>query len=72
MMYLNNITQSKLQDLTEQIKQKTEQRLCDRYISRLMQLGGHIVDKGLTASEVNELLYQEGQKLRNQSYETEA
>lgn len=71
-MYLNNITQSKLQDLTEQIKQKTEQRLCDRYISRLMQLGGHIVDKGLTASEVNELLYQEGQKLRNQSYETEA
>jgi len=72
MMYLNNITQSKLQDLTEQVKQETEQRLCDRYISRLMQLGGHIVDKGLTASEVNELLYQEGQKLRNQSYETEA
>lgn len=71
-MYLNNITQSKLQDLTEKIKQETEQRLCDRYISRLMQLGGHIVDKGLTASEVNELLYQEGQKLRNQSYETEA
>ena len=71
-MNSKSITQSKLQDISGQIKQETEQRLCDRYISRLMQLGGHIVDKGLTASEVNELLYQEGQKLRNQSYETEA
>lgn len=72
MMYLNNITQSKLQDLTEQIKQETEQRLCDLYINRLMQIGGHILDQDLTASEVNELLNQEAEKLRHQSYETNA
>ena len=71
-MYLNNITQSKLQDLTEQIKQETEQRLCDLYINRLMQIGGHILDQDLTASEVNELLNQEAEKLRHQSYETNA
>lgn len=71
-MNSSNITQSKLNDISGKVKQKTEQRLCDLYINRLMQIGGHILDQNLTASEVNELLYQEAEKLRYQSYETNA
>ena len=71
-MNSNSITQSKFQDILGQIKQETEQRLCDLYINRLMQIGGHILDQDLTASEVNELLNQEAEKLRHQSYETNA
>ena len=71
-MNSSNLTQSKFQDISGQIKHETEQRLCDLYINRLMQIGGHILDQNLTASEVNELLYQEAEKLRYQSYETNA
>lgn len=71
-MNSRSITQSKLQDISGQIKQETEQRLCDLYINRLMQIGGHILDQDLTASEVNKLLNQEAEKLRHQSYETNA
>lgn len=71
-MNSSNITQSKLNDISGKVKQKTEQRLCDLYINRLMQIGGHILDQNLTASEVNKLLYQEAEKLRYQSYETNA
>ena len=71
-MSSSNITQSKLQDISGQIKQETEQRLCDLYINRLMEIGGHILDQDLTASEVNELLNQEAEKHRHQSYETNA
>ena len=71
-MSSSNITQSKLQDISGQIKQETEQRLCDLYINRLMEIGGHILDQDLTTSEVNELLNQEAEKLRHQSYETNA
>ena len=71
-MNSSTITQSKLQNISGKIKQETEQRLCDLYINRLMQISGHILDQNLTASEVNELLYQEAEKLRYQSYETNA
>ncbi len=71
-MNSSNLTQSKFQDISGQIKHETEQRLCDLYINRLMQIGGHILDQDLTASEVNELLNQEAEKLRYQSYETDA
>ena len=71
-MNSRSITQSKLQDISGQIKQETEQRLCDLYINRLMQIGCHILDQDLTTSEVNELLNQEAEKLRHQSYETNA
>ena len=71
-MNSSNLTQSKFQNISGQIKQETEQRLCDLYINRLMQIGGHILDQDLTASEVNELLNQEAEKLRYQSYETDA
>ncbi|OTQ74092.1 MULTISPECIES: DUF2732 family protein [unclassified Gilliamella] len=71
-MNSSSITQLKLQDISGQIKQETEQRLCDLYINRLMEIGGHILDQDLTASEVNELLNQEAEKLRHQSYETNA
>jgi len=71
-MNSNSITQSKFQDISGQIKQETEQRLCDLYINRLMQISRHILDQNLTASEVNELLYQEAEKIRHQSYENNA
>ena len=71
-MNSSNLTQSKFQNISGQIKHETEQRLCDLYINRLMQIGGHILDQDLTASEVNELLNQEAEKLRHQSYETNA
>ena len=71
-MNSSNLTQSKFQNISGQIKHETEQRLCDLYINRLMQIGGHILDQDLTASEVNELLNQEAEKLRYQSYETDA
>ena len=67
-----NITQSKLQDILRQIKQETNQRLCDIYINRLVQISDHILDQNLTASEVNELLYQEAEKIRHQNYENNA
>ncbi|OTP81023.1 DUF2732 family protein [Gilliamella apicola] len=71
-MNSNNITQFKLQDILRQIKQETNQRLCDIYINRLVQISDHILDQNLTASEVNELLYQEAEKIRHQSYENNA
>ena len=71
-MNSNNITQSKLQHISVKIKQETEQRLCDLYINRLMQISRHILDQNLTTSEVNELLYQEAEKIRHQSYENNA
>lgn len=71
-MNSNNITKSKLQNISGKIKQETEQRLCDLYINRLMQINDHILDHNLTASEVNELLYQEAEKIRHQSYENNA
>ena len=71
-MNSSNITQSKLQHISLKIKQETEQRLCDLYINRLMQISRHILDQNLTASEVNELLYQEAEKIRHQSYENNA
>ena len=71
-MNSNNITQFKLQDILRQIKQETNQRLCDIYINRLVQISDHILDQNLTASEVNELLYQEAEKILHQSYENNA
>ncbi|MFQ0992433.1 hypothetical protein [Gilliamella apicola] len=71
-MNSNNIIQSKLQNISGKIKQETEQRLCDLYINHLMQISDHILDHNLTASEINELLYQEAEKIRHQSYENNA